>query len=335
MIKNHIGLRIGLLWTMILTTLIGAGFHAVSIAQVRARSGWAAARVSVVTSDLNTVYFDNNRRGWAAGDGGTVITTDDGGITWKQQETTLTDDINDIYFRNKDDGFLLAGNRIWQTANGGARWRETNSFAAQEFNGLPELYSLRFVNKKRGWIVGSISRGQAVTDSLVLTTADGGATWERQSVPTRTELIDLAFDDERRGWVVGADGVILYTEDGGVSWTLQRSNTKVTLYNVEFRNARTGWAVGERGTILRTSDGGVTWFAMRSPVTATLLSVRFVNNDDGYAVGRGGTVIRTGDGGRAWVEQESRTKNNLYALFARGDRAWAVGSKGVIAQYEK
>lgn len=320
---------------MVLVMFISAVFHAVSIAQVRARSGWAAARVSVVTSDLNTVYFDGNKRGWAAGDDGVVITTDDGGITWKQQETAMTDDINDIYFRNKDDGFLLAGNRIWQTANGGVRWRETNSFTARDYNGLPELYSLRFVNKKRGWIVGSISRGQAVTDSLVLMTNDGGATWQRQSVPTRTELIDLAFDNERRGWVVGADGVILYTEDGGVSWTLQRSNTKATLYNVEFRNGRTGWAVGERGTILRTSDGGVTWFAMASPVKTTLLSVRFVNNDDGYVVGRGGTVIRTGDGGRAWVEQESRTKDNLYALFAKGDRAWAVGSKGVIAQYEK
>lgn len=333
--KTLTGLRIGLLCLAVSAMCVGAGFHKAGIAQVRARSGWAAARVSVVSSDLNTVYFDNNRRGWAAGDGGTVITTDDGGITWAKQLTAMTDDINDIYFRNKDDGFLLAGNGVWQTANGGATWRETSNFAAREFNGLPELYSLRFVNKKRGWIVGSISRGQAVTDSLVLTTDNGGATWLRQKVPTRTELIDLAFDDERRGWIVGADGVILYTEDGGISWTLQRSNTKATLYNVEFRNERAGWAVGERGTILRTSDGGVTWFAISSPVKTTLLSVRFVNNDDGYAVGRGGTVIRTGDGGRSWVQQESRTTDNLYALFARGDRAWAVGSKGVIAQYEK
>jgi len=314
---------------------VAVNFSRVSLAQIRARSGWAAARVSAVTRDLNTVYFDNNKRGWAAGDGGAVITTGDGGITWTKQEIEMTDDINDIYFRNKEDGFLLAGNRIWQTVNGGATWREANRFESREFDGTPELYSLRFVNKKRGWIVGSISRGQAVTDSLVLTTENGGATWQRQSVPTRTELIDLAFDDERRGWIVGADGVILYTEDGGASWTLQRSNTKATLYNVEFRNERTGWAVGERGTILRTSDGGATWFSVPSPVKTTLLSVRFVNSDDGYAVGRSGVVIRTGNGGREWIQQESRTKDNLYALFAKGDRAWAVGSKGVIAQYER
>ncbi|HYN85084.1 MAG TPA: YCF48-related protein [Pyrinomonadaceae bacterium] len=304
--------------------------------QVALSAGWAAERRGEAGKDLNTVFFVDSKRGWAAGDGGLVIHTEDSGRTWARQTVQTTDAVNDLYFRDKTDGYLLAGARIFTTEDGGETWRESARFHAETFGGAePELYSVRFTSKKRGWIVGSLSRRERVEDSLVLYTEDGGTSWQRQRVPTRSELVNLDFSGDKRGWIVGASGTVLHTRDGGQTWTLQRSGTTADLYNVDFRNEKEGWAVGQRGTILLTGDGGETWAATQSPVKSTLLGVRFANDSDGWAVGRGGTILRSGDGGQTWLQQESKTRQNIYALFVDKNNCWAVGADGLVLQYER
>lgn len=302
----------------------------------RAQSGWTERRVGSGGRDLNAVYFADAKRGWVAGDNGFFSYTEDGGANWIERPIGTEHAINDIYFVGKDTGFALAGGSIFGTTDGGHSWREAYTFSPSDFEGAtPELYSLRFNGKKRGWVVGSASRGDVITNSILAITRDGGATWQVLQAPTRQELIHIDFVDENRGWIVGAAGAILHTDDGGESWTKQTSETTVVLYHVDFRNEKKGWAVGERGTILRTEDGGRTWTKVESPARSTLLSVQFVSDDEGWIVGRGGAVLRSGDGGRVWIEQESGTKRNLYAVFMSKKNGWAVGSAGLLLQYER
>ncbi|HEX8922068.1 MAG TPA: YCF48-related protein, partial [Pyrinomonadaceae bacterium] len=301
-----------------------------------AQDGWVAVQSSAAGKDLNAVYFADSKRGWVAGDGGFVSRTIDGGLTWTQQTVATKDAINHIYFRNKDNGYLLAGNSIFQTEDGGQTWQEIRRYFASDFGGAqPELYSVRFSGKKRGWVVGSISRDDVVVDSLVIYTDDAGKSWQRQRVPTKQELIHVDFADEKRGWIVGVGGTIMHTEDGGETWTEQLSMTKATLYHVDFRNERVGWAVGERATILRTADGGLTWTAVEAPLRATFLSVEFPDEKAGWLVGRGGVILRSDDGGRTWIQQASKTKQNLYALYMDKKMGWAVGGGGIILQYDR
>lgn len=310
-----------------------------AVASAAAQEGWTAERRGLAGKDLNTVYFADSKRGWVGGDEGVVLRTDDGGRTWQQQPSGVEAGVNDIYFRDKEDGYLLAANRVLTTEDGGRTWHPAASFAAADFAGAtPELYSVRFTSKKRGWIVGSVSRGDRVLDSLLLRTDDGGASWQRVSAPVKVELLHLDFRGEKRGWIVGDRGTILRTADGGETWRQQRVNTTATLYHVDFEDDETGWAVGERSTILRTTDGGATWLAVEVPVLgprATLLSVAFANKDDGWIVGRNGMILRSSDGGRTWVRQESGTKQHIYALYVRDKRAWAVGGDGQVLGYER
>ncbi|HKS28662.1 MAG TPA: YCF48-related protein [Pyrinomonadaceae bacterium] len=297
---------------------------------------WTAARRGLMGKDLNAVYFSDSKRGWIAGDGGFLSRTKDSGRTWSSQSVGTTDAINDVYFRDKEDGYLLAGNRIFGTTDGGETWRELREFRASEFGGAEaEFYSIRFSGKRRGWVVGSASRRDVIAESIIIHTNDGGLSWVRQLVPVREDLIHLDFTSDERGWVVGAGGTILFTRDGGQTWTKQSSGTTVTLFHVDFRNERVGWAVGERGTVLRTTDGGETWSTVPVPVSSTLLSVAFVDEDEGWIVGRGGVILRSNDGGRTWTRQESRTKENLYALFIDKKGGWAVGGNGMVLNYEK
>lgn len=302
----------------------------------RAQEGWTATKISSAAQDLNTVFFLDSKRGWVGGDHGFLDRTDDGGRTWIRQSVATTDAINDVYFRDKEDGFLIAGNAIFITHDNGSLWTETRRFPAADFDGASvELYSVRFSSKKKGWVVGSVSRRDRVIDSILVYTDDGGETWTRQRVPTRSELIHIDFDNDRRGWIVGAEGTIINTVDGGQTWSRQNSGTTATLYHTEFRNDKRGWVVGERGTILRTTNGGITWTPVTANVRSTLLSVEFVSDDEGWAVGRGGAILRSSDAGVTWIPQESTVRANLYALHFNKKIGWAVGANGMILRYER
>lgn len=301
-----------------------------------AQSGWTTKRIASGGKDLNAVFFTDSKRGWVGGDDGFFGHTEDSGESWAQRAIGTGNAINDIYFVSKDTGFVLAGGSIFATSDGGHSWSEGRKFLLSEFAGAtPELYSLRFSGKKRGWVVGSVSRGDDIVNSILAMTRDGGVNWNVLGAPTKEELIHIDFVDEKRGWIVGAGGTILHTADAGDSWTKQNSDTNVTIYHVDFRNEKQGLAVGERGTILRTDDGGRLWTRVHSPVRSTLLSTQFAGEDDVWIVGRDGVILRSGNGGRSWVEQESNTKQNLYALFMKNKVGWAVGNDGLMLRYER
>jgi photosystem II stability/assembly factor-like uncharacterized protein len=316
-------------------SLIALIFLIAVAAPGQGQQGWVATRVAPADQDLNAVYFLDNKRGWIGGDNGFLSRTEDGGGSWIRQNVQTTGAINDIYFRDKDAGFLIAGNTIFVTHDSGGRWLEVRRFLPSEFEGADvELYSVRFSSKKKGWVVGSVSRKDSVVDSILLYTEDAGETWQRRRAPSRLELIHIEFANDKRGWIAGADGTILTTVDGGASWTRQETGTKSTIFHLDFRNDKKGLAVGERGTILRTQDGGVTWTPVGVKTRSTLLNVQFVSDDSCWVVGRGGTILRTDDGGLTWIEQESGTKQNLYGLNLVKKTGWAVGGGGMLLRYE-
>jgi len=301
-----------------------------------AAQSWVTMRVGPTGHDLNTVYFVDSKRGWVGGDEGFLSRTDDGGSTWTPQSVGTKQAINDIYFRDKEAGFLLAGNTIFVTHDNGTRWEVARSFLSNEFEGAEvELYSVRFSSKKKGWVVGSVSKHDVVIDSILVYTDDAGETWSRKRVPTKTELIHIDFVSDKRGWIVGDKGTILHTTDAGDTWEMQRSQTDATIYHIDFRDDKKGCAVGERGLILRTSDGGETWTPVVTGAKATILSVQFLNDDDGWAIGRQGMILRTEDQGMTWLQQNSSTKQNLYALHFNKKIGWAVGGDGTVLRYEK
>jgi photosystem II stability/assembly factor-like uncharacterized protein len=317
------------LWLLILLTIF-------ALPVLGSNQGWNVTRVGPVKVDLNTVYFLDSKRGWVGGDEGFLSRTDDGGGSWVRQVVGTHAAINDIYFRDKENGFLLAGNSIFSTQDSGTQWSESRSFLPKEFDGAAvELYSVRFPSKKKGWVVGSVSRGNQIVDSILVFTNDSGITWQRQRAPSRLELIHVDFVSEKRGWIVGAGGTILNTQDGGQTWVAQSSGVSETLFHIDFRDERRGWAVGERGKLLRTIDGGNNWFPCSVPSSSTLLSIQFVTDEDGWAIGRSGTILRSSDSGQTWIQQDSSTKQNLFALYFNKKIGWTVGADGIVLSYER
>jgi len=299
-----------------------------------AQTGWVKSP-SETTSDLIAVYFTTESDGWIAGDKGYLASTSDGGRTWKKYPLNTTENINEIYFRNEKNGYLVAGKKMFITNDAGTSWRETVIYHPGDFkNGTPEFLSIRFADRKRGLVIGSVlGKTDEVIDSLVMRTDDGGETWRRIVVPSRTELFHLDYNGSSHGWIVGDEGVILSTIDGGETWIAQNSKTRLALFNVDFRDDDEGYAVGEKGLILRTENGGVTWQRVLNAPTVNLMRVDFADDKNGWIVGYGGVILRSGDKGRTWVKQESSTTGHLYGLYITKKYGWAVGAKGTIITY--
>lgn len=292
---------------------------------------------SGTNADLVAVYFTSADTGWVAGDKGYLASTTDGGRTWRPYPLNTTENINEIYFRNEKNGYLVAGRKMFVTNDAGATWRETLIYRPSDFlTAYPEFLSIRFADKKRGLVVGSVldREGKKVIDSLVMRTEDGGETWRRVIVPSKTELFHLDYNGSSHGWIVGDEGVILATTDGGSSWTRQSSKTKVALYNVDFRDDDLGYVVGEKGVILRTVDGGINWYLVPGQTTATLMRVDFPDDRNGWIVGYDGSMYRSSDKGRTWIAEKSGSRAHLYGLHIAKKYGWAVGAKGTILGYQ-
>lgn len=300
-----------------------------------AQESWVVVR-SEDPGDLITVCFTSSKKGFIAGDNGYFSYTTDGGDTWQKQFVYTTSNINEIYFRNDNNGYVVAGKKLFITADGGRSWRETIIFRPGDFiESKPDFLSVRFANKDRGVIIGSVlNESNYVIDSLVMRTDDGGKSWIRIVIPFKDELYHLDLINKTDGWIVGDNGLILHTDDGGLTWRKQNSGTTKALYNIDFRDDNHGIAVGEDGTILRTENGGATWKSIRTGYTSTFLRVDFTNDQKGWVVGHNGTILRSSDKGLTWIKEDSKTDKSLYGLFMTKKYGWAVGADGTILRYE-
>jgi len=116
---------------------------------------------------LTSVNMIDCSRGWIAGDHGTILHTEDGGGTWRDQPSGTTARLNAIQFVSTQLGWAV-GDRgvILKTVNGGKEWIPQSSGTRED------LRDLSFVDEDHGWIGGS--------HGAILHTADGGATWTKQ-----------------------------------------------------------------------------------------------------------------------------------------------------------
>ena len=291
---------------------------------------------------LHSVFFLNQKTGWAVGSKGALLTTNDGGVTWTIQARPTEDSLQDVYFSSPQNGWLVCEANIYElttkeaprtylmhTEDGGKTWEKVDVNGADlKGNVDTRLTRLIFSRGGRGWVFGEAG--------TAYTTTDAGKTWKRLQLPTRYLLLGGAFVDNDRGWLVGAGATILQTSDGGDTWHASRLTdvAGIRFTAASFIDNRLGWAVGTGGSILRTINGGRTWTRQDAGITTDLLDVKFLNDLEGWAVGARGIVIRTFDGGLHWTAEPSNTQHPLERVFITDrDHAWAVGFGGTIIAY--
>ncbi|MEO0094270.1 MAG: YCF48-related protein [candidate division WOR-3 bacterium] len=236
------------------------------------------------------------------------------------------------------------GGTILKTTDGGITWNISYTPHPDSQPGYYELYSIDFPDAMTGYAVGELkaSRGN-ITYPIILKTTDQGTNWTFQytgGYGSRLYDVDFPQGNNQIGYAVGGWGQkILKTTNGGQTWNLQYSSADYCIHAVHFPvDANTGFAVGGNNAttpvLLKTTNGGSNWISMTSPANVTFMDVSFVDNQTGYAggyvtSGGYGTIIKTTNGGNSWQTIWQYSSREIYAVhFIDTQTGYAGGWAG-------
>ncbi|WP_445626781.1 photosynthesis system II assembly factor Ycf48 [Nostoc sp. DSM 114167] len=158
--------------------------------------------------------------------------------------------------------------------------------------------------------------------------------WKVISVPTDSNLLDIAFTDNlEHGYLVGSNATLLETNDGGNTWkpiTLQLDEQKYRFDSVSFAG-KEGWIAGEPGLLLHTTDEGASW--SRIPLSEKLpgspIAVKALANNTAEMATNVGAIYKTTDGGKNWKAQVESAVGVVRNLERSADGKYvAVSAKG-------
>ena len=213
------------------------------------------------------------------------------------------------------------GHVLWSD-DGGDVWHQASVPVSSD------LVALCFADAKQGWAAGH--------DGVILHTADGGHSWQRQfdgrklgAQGAENPLLDIWFADANEGWAVGAFGLILHTADGGAHWETvaqdQSDNPKALhLYAVRGIAGQI-YIAGEQGLLLRRNAKG-RFEALPQPYTGTLFGIA---GDASVLLIHGlrGNALRSVDEGRSWQPIATGLQVGLTASAKGEDGRWYLASQ--------
>lgn len=218
---------------------------------------------------LTSVHFVDDKTGWSAGHWGSILTTEDGGETWRLQRDDLETDqpLFSVWFRDHRNG-VAAGlfSLLLVTEDGGKTWNKAR-LPSLPGSRMRDVNLFRIFPERGGtiWIAGE--------HGLLFRSQDGARTWD--SVPTGakgTLWTGTTLDDDSI-LVGGLSGSMYRSTDRGATWSRVDTGTKSSITDmVQLANGQV-FAVGLDGLTLTSDDRGATFKAKRRADQSALTAV--------------------------------------------------------------
>ncbi len=212
-----------------------------------------------------------------AGDGGIILTTQDGGDHWSSVSAGTSNWTTGAF----GNGIaVMLGPSTWATSSDLVTW-ESARFGSFFLPNAVAFGNERFV------AVGTNGRVRISTDGMI---------WEAHDLPDPWSLSTIVFADDR---FVAASGSDILTSIDGETWT-PLSTISSTLFATTLSHAHDLYTIGARHGILLTSPDAETWTTRETGVTYPIETVTW--NDGLYVIkGSGGNLLITDD----WITFQS------------------------------
>src|SRR5262249_47414658 len=174
-------------------------------------------------------------RGYAGGDFGTLLRTDDGGATWRGLATGFTQDVGRVRMISANSVVIGGGCALRRSDDGGASFHRLPGTGSDQ-RCTSQLAAFAFPSGSVGYL--------ALQNGNVLRTSDGGKTWRRRTaVPgtfatdprSRVQPSDIIFTSADTGFVTAA-GALYGTTDGGQTWA-PSAQSSLSLHAMAFQDA--------------------------------------------------------------------------------------------------
>lgn len=184
------------------------------------------------------------------------------------------------------------------------------------------LQAVSAVSEDVAWVTGHAA--------VVLRTTDGGATWQRLTVPgaeaDSLQFRDVHAFDQNHAFILaagpGTRSRIYRTTDGGATWTQQFANTDPDAFYdcFAFWDRNTGVvvsdAVGGRLIVRTTVDGGARWDRLPDGGVPGAM-------DGEGAFAASGTCLITAGRRHAWIASAATAGSRVYRSTDAG-RSWTM-----------
>ncbi len=232
---------------------------------------------------------------YAAGFGGTLLSTSDGGTTWKKINTGTVRPIRGAHFTDAAHGTIVGDSGLYQTTtDGGDTWQP---HPGHPFTSQNHLAELKYSDPDRAILLG--------TEGHIFTTSDAGATWNAFDIGEPLVSFQAAAFRGNVGIVGGTGGRMYVTTDAGSTWNAIPLRNTLDLYDVWITDQSTFFAAGDAGVIQKSTDGGVIWSTVADLSVDRISLLYFTDASHGYAAATQGDLYRTGDGGATWFPDGS------------------------------
>ena len=272
----------------------------------------------------------------AAGERGHIIFSDNAGDSWTQGQVPVSVTLTGVDFGSETHGWAVGHSGVvLHSEDAGETWDlQLTGVGAAELA----------IETRQEEIEAMEARIEEAPEEDV-----GDLEWELEDLVFSLEnmqsdleigpvnpLLDVWFENESHGFVVGAYGMILRTTDGGQSWKdmgPQLDNPRS--FHLNSISRITGGAlviVGEAGQIFVSVDNGENWERRESPYEGSLFGVLGTGSvNEILAFGLRGNTFKSSDLGKNWkvVPNEGGATLNDGAVADDG-RIMLVGNSGAV-----
>ncbi len=231
----------------------------------------------------------NKPRLVAAGERGIIILSEDGGKSWHQAKVPVSVTLTALSFPSPDQGWAVGhGGIVLHTGDGGETWvKQLDGITAARVADAMAQASTDLSMQRR-------------TQQLVSDGAD-------------KPFMAVHFVDDKRGFIVGAYGLIFGTDDGGKTWRswLDRVDNPKGLHLNAIATTGDGiYLAGEQGLLLRSDDDGTHFKRLKSPYTGSFFAAT-ANAATLVVAGLKGNVYRSDNRGNSFTRIEGAAPVNI------------------------
>ena len=254
---------------------------------------------------------------WAVGDYGTLVSSDDEGLTWMHASGSSNQQFSAV---------AVSASGILVTSVSGLHWSRDGGGSWQDFSLGQRCESV--IVSGSTWLVGSIF-------GRILRSTDEGETWTTYQHSVGNAVFQAIIEVGGRLIAVGSGGIILTSDDGGVSWTARSSG--VTKYlNAIVEAGPYLFAAGEGGAVTRSADGGDSWVPLVTGSNAAITGLAWTGQSlmavtaGNYPGGGENLALMTTDAGGTWELLATGVDEDLQGILWIGGRLVCVGEGGRV-----